>query len=53
MSAPDPKAEAERQAREEYRRTHGDDGYALGSPAYPNATRLCARQCPKCGGHDA
>ena len=36
MSEPDPKSEAEREAIEEYRRTHGSDGYALGSWRYPD-----------------
>jgi len=36
MSVDDPKAEAERKALEEYRRTHSVDGRALGSPAYPD-----------------
>ena len=36
MTAPDPKAEAERKAIEEYRRTHSADGHPLGSAAYPN-----------------
>ena len=36
MSVPDPKEEAERQAREEYRRTHSANGHTLGSPAYPD-----------------
>ena len=39
MSSPerdDAKAEAERQALAEYRRTHSRDGYALGTPDYPD-----------------
>lgn len=36
MSVEHPKDRAEREAREEYRRTHSADGYALGSGQYPN-----------------
>jgi hypothetical protein len=35
-AVPDPKAEAERDALERYRATHSADGYALGSPEYPD-----------------
>lgn len=33
---PEQKAEAEAEARAAYRRTHSADGYALGSPEYPD-----------------
>jgi hypothetical protein len=36
MGTPEEKREYQDQARRRYRQTHGADGHALGSAAYPN-----------------